>query len=1793
MRCNRHSKILAIMLLTAGMRAESEVILDGTLGSAGAITGPNFAVAAGLGRQAGGNLFHSFTAFNLTSAETATFSGPATVTNIIGRVTGGGPSSIDGRITSSIQGANFYFLNPSGIVFGPNATLDIGGSVHFGAADHLDFVDGARFDAVNPPASTLTAAAPEAFGFLGAGGALQLDGAVLWAGMSQPLTFSAGEIALQNARIGTYSGGNIGLRAQGNIRLVDSQAWAFGMLDTPPGRISIAGGQIVLDQSLVGSYNYSTGTAGNLELRADSIELADGSVIRSYAEGTGRGANLSLIATGDMLAHGMSADGYGNRIYTQTVGSAAAGNVTASARSIHLLDGAQIGSDTWNTVEAGASGYIDLVTQDDILIAGADAGGYSSAVFTETLGTGTARWIDLSARNITLSDGGKMSASTYNTMTGAGYGGYIEIHASDTLRVAGNTANGTTSEILAVTKGAGDAGFIAIEAGKVELIEGGQITASSLGTAHGSGNGGYIGIMADSLSISGVAINGERQASGIVSKSAGPGWAGYIDLRLGQLEMSAGGQISNRSTGTTTGAGGGLLIALEVADQAILSGGGSTGAITAITSSTEGPGAAGWVSLKAGELQLLDGAQITSTAEGSMADAGNGGNIDIEVARQTLISGVGNHGYPSALVAETYGPGNAGNINLKTGDLVISSGGSISTSTFSSGWGGDIDVLATNDIRIAGMSATHDWRSTIGSDSTGTGTAGWITLEGRNIELADGGHISSSAYGSADSNSWGEIFLTAHESLKIDGAHVHGDTIDYSGIYSNTYGSAYAGDIFIRTPRLEVTNGGIIASGSLGLMPDARGQGRIDILADTVLLSGVASDNNPSVISTQTEGPGRGGEITLSAETLTLQGGAEISSASLGTMADAGRGGSVSITASDVALSGARPDGIPTSITAASSGPGLAGDIDIRAERSLTLAGSAEIATRAEQADGGNIDLGVGHALKLSDSRIVTSVGTGQGNGGNIGIDPVFVVLNNSLIQANAYGGNGGNIRIVTDHLVASTDSRIEASSALGIDGNIEISSPNVDVGSGLAVLPGNYLDASSLLRDTCGGRSAGSASSLVGVGHGGLPQGPTGLLTSRYDALLPATPQLVAAETMQAQGRRREALHLLEELAAMPAGDDTLLAATLAGALGKAHLLVAERHAARTEFESALATARRIDAAALESAILNDLGQLERIEGNAEKAQATYASARSAALRDGQPALFARAAINAVRSSAFVGEKGNILQLLDEARQQLVAAPDSADKVYQLIAIGNLQYQHAAPADNPEKAYRTLSRAARIAAAIQEVRAESFALGHLGELYAHQGHGDEARQLLQRALFLAQLAAAPDASYRWQWQLGRLHTAAGHSGMAMAAYERAIAGMQAVRSDLMADLRIIQASLRDAVGPLFQEYADLLLRHATSLPESQRSVWLVKARTALERLKAVELEDYFQDECVTRLQARSGGLDDPPAGTAVLYPIMLPDRVEMLVGLPGEIRQIDLGVDSVTLSREILAFRRMLEKRTTRQYLPHAQQLHTRLIRPVEPLLSEAGIHTLVFVPDGPLRGIPIAALHDGQDFLIERYAVAIVPGLTLFERSPATRARPATLLGSITEEVQSFPALPYVEPEIQAIQSLYRGKSLRNGEFVMPRFEQELRKSSYSVVHIASHGQIENDPRNSFLLAYDGRITMDRLEGYLKFGRHDKEAIDLLTLSACRTAAGDDRAALGLAGMAVKSGARSALATLWYVNDQASSFLVTEFYRTLSSGATSKAAALRTAQQALLADARYRHPGYWSPFLLIGNWQ
>jgi len=223
-----------------------------------------------------------------------------------------------------------------------------------------------------------------------------------------------------------------------------------------------------------------------------------------------------------------------------------------------------------------------------------------------------------------------------------------------------------------------------------------------------------------------------------------------------------------------------------------------------------------------------------------------------------------------------------------------------------------------------------------------------------------------------------------------------------------------------------------------------------------------------------------------------------------------------------------------------------------------------------------------------------------------------------------------------------------------------------------------------------------------------------------------------------------------------------------------------------------------------------------------------------------------------------------------------------------------------------------------------------------------------------------------------------------------------------------------------------------------------------------------------------------------------------------------------------------------------------------------------------------------------------MHRFAVVTTPGLNLIDSRPLARKNPHVLLNGLSEGVQNFSPLPSVPDEIKNIELLFeKDDILLDQKFSLENLHQSLLDTPYDVVHIASHGQFDRNPKKTFLLTYDSKLTMARLQGLLGLNKLRKEPVELLTLSACQTAVGDERAALGLAGVAINAGARSVIASLWFVNDESTAQLITAFYRNLvEEQSLSKAKALQKAQQKVAATQQFRHPAFWAPFLLIGNW-
>lgn len=508
------------------------------------------------------------------------------------------------------------------------------------------------------------------------------------------------------------------------------------------------------------------------------------------------------------------------------------------------------------------------------------------------------------------------------------------------------------------------------------------------------------------------------------------------------------------------------------------------------------------------------------------------------------------------------------------------------------------------------------------------------------------------------------------------------------------------------------------------------------------------------------------------------------------------------------------------------------------------------------------------------------------------------------------------------------------------------------------------------------------------------------------------------------------------------------------------------------------------------------------------------------------------------------------------------------------------------------------LATAVQQAKSLGDQRAEAYALGNLGSLYEQAQQWSSAKDLTQQALLLAQSINAADIAYRWQWQLGRLLKAQGDTQGAIATYTEAVNTLKSLRSDLVAINPEIQFSFRDQVEPVYRELVDLLLPSQNNAQPSQKD--LAQARNVIESLQLAELDNFFREACLeanTVLLDKVVDQDNPTA--AVIYPIILPDRLEVILKIPQQpLRHYTIRQSQLQVEQTLEELRQKLtEPDTIRDVRALSQQLYRWLIQPAEAELKHSGVKTLVFVLDGALRNIPMAALYDGKQYLVEKYAVALSPGLQLLDPKPLPQGRLKALTAGLSQAPANYPypALPAVKSEFNLIQQAGVSISpLLDQQFTSKSLATEIDSSSFNVVHLATHGQFSSQAKNTFILASDGPINVKQLDNLLRTRNQGRpEVIELLVLSACETASGDKRAALGLAGVAVRAGARSTLASLWQIDDEATAIFIGEFYKELTNAKLTRAEALRQAQLTLLKKyPNYSRPGYWAPYVLVGNW-
>ncbi len=1066
-------------------QAQAPIVRDGTVGPAGPVNaaGGVYTIPASDGTSAGANLFHSFSNFNVPAATTVQFTdtgAPSAVANVISRVTGSNQTRIEGTL-SNIPGANFYLLNPRGVFIGENAFIDVSGSFHVSSGDYIRFGDGGRFYADPARVSTFSTAEPAAFGFLGGNPSGGTRGTIEVSGSPFDAGFGFGIHVIPDGQAWSFVGGDVRI-GWGDTQLAYLFSWA--------GRVNLV----------------SVASAGEVQLTPTGVTLDGVSALGrvDIVEGSSFDVRDIYIRAGTLniddsyLASGVFTDTEGV-IDVAVTGDATIGGAGGFWEAgFFSAAGAEFGG-------FGPGAPIRLAVSGTLAVDGIG----SVQTLNRSFGTENAGAVDIVAGTVEIRNGGFVVS---RNDAGSGTGGALRIE-SQTLRLSGDGprsasapdffAFDATPGIAAYTTNGADAGSVSVTSSLLEVLGGAEVSARTFG----AGRGGDLTIDVTEVRVS----RGGAAAGGIAAESIGTqpgggviptGDAGNLVIRAARLSLlddNAQVSASTNSTGragavtitatesvTTAGRNSGVFSSTrgKAAEIGAQPGDAGNVAITTpllrmdgpgrIEAATSGDGSAGSVLLDVGRLELLGGAQVRSFSGQVLPGAsapdvglGNAGTVSVRASESASLSGVSETGAPTSLSSQTRGPGAGGQVEVYTPLLTLADGALIGADTGGDGDAGAVYVEVDRATLSGGARISSDSGITVGGlDLLGTGEGGGVTL-------------------------------VARESASLSGSGTR--------VSTRTQGAGSGGVVTLQAGAIDLAGGAVIASDTSGT-GDA---GAVLLYGDTTRLSGSGTR-----VSTETRGTGAGGGVLIAGPSLQLQGGAVVSAETFGTgnagavvleggnvalagsgtrvstgTSGPGRGGDVEISGEQLSItSGA-------SVSASSTGTGLAGNITIRLGDSLTMQGGS-VTTQAVTSDGGNITITAPRLIHLRDSQITTSVESGTGGGGNIFIDPQFVVLQNSQIIANAFGGPGGNIRIVAGQLIADPSTLISASSALGIDGTVNIDAPDTNVSSALVALPESYLDASSLLQPSCGAARAG-LSSLVEVGRGGLPPDPDGYLWS------------------------------------------------------------------------------------------------------------------------------------------------------------------------------------------------------------------------------------------------------------------------------------------------------------------------------------------------------------------------------------------------------------------------------------------------------------------------------------------------------------------------------------------------------------------------------------------------------------------------------------------------------------------------------------------------------------------------
>ncbi|GET38378.1 two-partner secretion domain-containing protein [Microseira wollei] len=1033
----------------------SQIAPDGTL-STNVTTTNNLNFTINDGNRVGNNLFHSFREFSVPTGGEAFFNNAEEIQNIFSRVTGGTISNIDGLIRAK-GNANLFLLNPSGIIFGANARLNIGGSFLATTASSFKFADGVEFSATNPQAAPLlTIDVPIGLqigtnpgSIVKQGSAIDNQGRLsgLQVSPGRSLVLVGGGLNLDGGRLiaaggrvelgGLATSGTVGLAVNGNTLNLSfppdiTRANVFLTNDALVNVVGDGGGDIIVNANnftatnggMLAAGTRGVGKSGDITVNANEFSLSgrganSGSGLYNRAVGGSTGnlgdirinaQKVSIVGTGsvitpdspieEILEESLAATGLHNEVAPLALGNG--GNIFINADSFHVSSGAIAQSLTASSGNAG-----------DIVISARDINlsGVSSGIQLVTFGRGNAGNVTIRTARLTTRDGAVVGGLTF----AEGKAGTVTVNASESVELIGITPAGYPSTLFVGThpQSSGNAGEITINTRRLTIQNGASADVSTQGT----GEAGNLTIDAsESVELSGtstVNIGNESFEAGsdLLALTTGSGKGGDIRIATPRLTVRDGGKISTAAISGSGAAGSIRIRAQDVELSGTIPNSMLPGGLSARVGETA-TGAGGNISIETGRLIVRDGAEISAATLGR----GDAGAIAIRATDIELI-GTGQFGLldRSSITTQSLDQGRGGDIRIETGRLVVANGAEISSGT------------AFRPIE----QPLPDWQPT----------------PGKPIPPQGGGNA-------------GNIFIRASESVELFGIS-SSTLLNLSTISSqvgvNTTGNG--GTISIATRGLTLRDGAEISAATFGF----GNAGFVNVEASRVeVIGGVAGLENVGVFlrpNRNSFAPSR-----LSAEVFATA---------------RGNGGTVTVNADRLTV------GDRAQLGVSSQGQGNPGNLDVTS-RHLRLDNQGTLTAASSTGRGGNINL-QGRNIQLRRQSVISAASAPGAIEGNIGINTeTLVLLEASQIRTDAIAPNGGsNIRISpldeSEAIFQSPDSIINASGQLTIEGDIQTEQPQIH---GVEI-----VDSSRLIVDRCAPVRQGS--SFVVTGRGGIPPSP------------------------------------------------------------------------------------------------------------------------------------------------------------------------------------------------------------------------------------------------------------------------------------------------------------------------------------------------------------------------------------------------------------------------------------------------------------------------------------------------------------------------------------------------------------------------------------------------------------------------------------------------------------------------------------------------------------------------------